>query len=174
MARFDRDEVEGAFRRYWRTGAVGEDWAGWSALFTEDADYHERVLGSMKGREAIHRWIVPIMDKYCELYTAYEWHMVDESGRAVVYMQNRRDHPSGEGVIDFPGITILQYAGDGRWSSEEDYWAVKVSTEAYKAYREACEKFDPDHPRKRTRRNWGKGPAWTRGGSGYADRGAQG
>ena len=36
-----------------------------------------------------------------------------EIGRAVVYMQNRRDHPSGRGVIDFPGITILQYAGDG-------------------------------------------------------------
>jgi hypothetical protein len=30
-----------------------------------------------------------------------------------VYMQNRRDHPSGTGTIDFPGITILGYAGDG-------------------------------------------------------------
>ena len=108
MARFNRDEVEEAFRHYWRTGAVGEDWPGWSDLFTEDAVYHERVLGSMKGRESIRRWILPIMDQYCELYTAYEWHMVDETRRVVVYMQNRRDHPSGKGVIDFPAITILQ------------------------------------------------------------------
>ncbi len=174
MASFRRDEVEEAFRNYWRTGAVGEDWEAWAELFTPDADYHERVLGSMKGREAIRNWIVPIMDQYGEIYTAYEWHMVDESGRAVVYMQNRRDHPSGTGVIDFPGITILQYAGDGLWSREEDYWAFKLSTEAVQEYRNACAKLDPEHPKKRTRREWGNGPAWTQGGPSYFDRGARG
>src|SRR5690348_8581107 len=96
MASHSRDELEAAFIRYWRTGAVGEDWDAWADLFTEDARYVEHVLGSMHGREAIRAWIKPIMAQYGEVYTAYEWHVVDPaSGRICVYMQNRRDHPSG-------------------------------------------------------------------------------
>jgi len=56
-------------------------------------------------------------------YTVYEWHTVDAgAGRVIVYMQNRRDHPSGKEVIDFPGVTLLDYAGGGLWNREEDFW----------------------------------------------------
>jgi hypothetical protein len=171
MAKFAREELERAFRQYWRTGAVGEDWDKWADLFTEDADYVEHVLGNMKGREAIRAWIKPIMVEYCELYTVYEWHMVDEaSGRVVVHMQNRRDHPSGKGTIDFPGITILQYAGDNQWSREEDYWAVPKGYATAEEYAAACKQFDPEHKQKRTRLHWGSGPAWTQGGRSYTER----
>jgi hypothetical protein len=164
MGKFRREELENAFQKYWRTGAVGEDWDGWADLFTEDANYVEHVLGSMKGREAIRAWIKPIMEQYCELYTAYEWHTVDEEqGRAIVYMQNRRDHPSGKGTIDFPGITILEYAGDGKWKREEDFWAVPAAGRATQEYVEACKKHDAEHKNRRTRHDWGQGPAWTRG-----------
>ena len=37
MPAFSRDELEQAFRTYWQTGAVGEDWDAWADLFTEDA-----------------------------------------------------------------------------------------------------------------------------------------
>jgi hypothetical protein len=37
-------------------------------------------------------------------------------------------------------------------------------------YAEACKQFDPDHAKKRTRRNWGNGPDWTRGAASYAER----
>ncbi|MBW2399924.1 MAG: nuclear transport factor 2 family protein [Deltaproteobacteria bacterium] len=125
MGSFKRDEIEQAFRKYWHAGAVAEDWNGFAEMFTEDAQYVEHVLGSMRGREAIRSWIVPIMEQYCELYTAYEWHTVDEDAdRVIVYMQNRRDHPSGSGTIDFPGITILHYAGGGLFDLEEDFWSV--------------------------------------------------
>jgi hypothetical protein len=168
---FSRDEVEDAFRTYWRTGAVGEDWDAWADLFTEDARYVEHVLGDMRGREAIRAWIKPIMAEYPELYTAYEWHSVDEaSGRVMVYMQNRRDHPSGRGTIDFPGITVLQYAGNGSWSLEEDFWAVPKAYKTVEEYAAACKEFDPGHREKRTRVNWGSGPEWTRGGRSWADR----
>ena len=171
MPAFRRDELEQAFRTYWRTGAVGEDWDGWANLFTEDADYVEHVLGSLKGREAIRAWIKPIMEQFCELYTVYEWHSVDpELGRVVVYMQNRRDHPSGEGVIDFPGITILDYAGDNRWKREEDFWAVPTAHQTVSDYAAACKEYDPEHQQKRTRFNWGSGPDWTRGARTWFDR----
>jgi hypothetical protein len=76
-------------------------------------------------------------------------------------MQNRRDHPDPtQPPIDFPGITILRYAGNGKWNYEEDYWAFTQATKASKEYAAACEKHDPDHARKRTRQNWPSSPAW--------------
>lgn len=171
MAAFSREEIEGAFIRYWRCGAVGEDWDAWSDRFTPDAKYVEHVLGVRNGREEIRAWIKPIMAQYGEIYTAYEWHMIDAAqARVCVYMQNRRDHPSGEGVIDFPGITILHYAGGGLFDYEEDYWSVpgaQAATEQYEAARKA---HDRDHRKKMTRLDWGNGPEWTRGGRSYADR----
>ena len=171
MGKFSRAEIEGAFQHYWQTGAVNEDWDGFADNFSENVMYVEHVLGTMNGREVVRAWIKPIMEKYCELYTAYEWHTIDEeNGRAIVYMQNRRDHPSGTGTIDFPGVTILEYAGDGMWGYEEDYWAVPAATESIKTYAEACAEHDPDHKRKRTRLHWGSGPAWTQGAVSWSER----
>jgi hypothetical protein len=119
----------------------------------------------------VRAWIKPIMAQYPELYTAYEWHMVDpETGRVCVYMQNRRDHPSGKGTVDFPGITILQYAGNGRFSREEDFWAVPQAGQTTTEYTKASKEIDPGHAAKRTRLDWGRGPAWTRGGRSYDER----
>jgi hypothetical protein len=78
--------------------------------------------------------------------------------------------PLGTGTIDFPGITILQYAGNGRWSREEDFWAVPKAYETVDTYAAACKEFDPKHRNRRTRRQWGKGPDWTRGGASWAER----
>jgi hypothetical protein len=171
MGRFGREELEGAFRHYWQTGAVGEDWAGFAALFTPDALYLEHVLGVRRGPEEIRAWLEPTMERYCELYTVYEWHMVDpEAERIVVYMQNRRDHPSGKGAIDFAGLTILHYAGDGRFDFEEDFWAVPAAQKAFKDYAAACKQHDPDHQARRTRLDWGNGPDWTRGAATWFER----
>jgi SnoaL-like protein len=168
---FAPEEIESAFRHYWRCGAVGEDWDAWVECFTDDVLYVEHVLGTMHGREAVRAWIKPIMAEFGELYTAYEWHMIDPAtGRVCVYMQNRRDHPSGEGTIDFPGITILRYAGDGRFASEEDFWAVPQAQRTREEYAAACLRHDPEHARRRTRRHWGNGPEWTRGGGTFAER----
>lgn len=158
-----REEVEQAFITYFRTGGVGEDWDGFADLFTEDAVYIEHVLGNMQGREEIRTWINSVMNEYPEIYTAYEWHQI-EGDRVVFYMQNRRDNPDPDGppTIDFPGISVLHYAGDGKWSYEEDLWAFPASIEASKQYAAACAKFDPEHPQKRTRLNWPASPAWAR------------
>jgi hypothetical protein len=165
MGPFERDEIEGAFRNYWSLGAVGEDWDAWvDECFTDDVTYVEHVMGDMSGREEVRSWIKPIMDDFCELYTAYEWHQVGDDGRVIAYMQNRRDNPEPGGEpIDFPGVTILQYAGDGRFSLEEDFWAYPAAMAASKQYLEAAATHDADHKQKRTRNDWGDGPPWTQG-----------
>ena len=124
--KYARNEVEQAFQKYWALGAVGEDWDAWcDECFTDDVTYIEHILGNRNGREEVRAWIKPTMEEYGEIYTAYEWHMVNDDGRVVVYMQNRRDHPDEkQPPIDFAGITILQYAGDGKFSLEEDFWSL--------------------------------------------------
>src|SRR4029434_2216462 len=77
MTQVDRDELESAFRRYWRTGAVGEDWDAWADLFTEDCTYFEHYYGAMTGREAVRAWIKPIMAKYGEIYPVSHGHTID-------------------------------------------------------------------------------------------------
>jgi hypothetical protein len=125
----------------------------------------------MSGREEVRAWIKPIMEDFGELYTAYEWHQIGDDGRVIAYMQNRRDNPEvGEAPIDFPGVTILQYAGDGRFSLEEDFWAYPTAMDASKRYAEACAAHDPGHKTKRTRLDWGDGPDWTVGAASWALR----
>jgi hypothetical protein len=161
---FPIEEVEAAFRNYWHTGAVREDWDGFAEVLTDDVEYREHFLGWMHGREEVRSWIKQIMADYSELYTVYEWHMVEPGGRVVVYMQNRRDNPEPDAPpIDFPGITVLQYAGDGKFSLEEDFWAVNDGMRTAKEYAEACARFDPEHAERRSRRDWGNGPDWARG-----------
>jgi len=169
VAAFDLEEIERAFRHFWHTGMIREDWSAWADLFTEDVIYEERVLGTMHGRETVRQWIVPLMEQYGEIYGVYDWHIAHPNGRVVFRMLNRRDHPSGEGHMDFPGVTILQYAGDGQWSREEDYWAESLGKEQWQAYERALAEHDPGHRDKRTRHRWGVGPDWSIGKASYWD-----
>ena len=42
--------------------------------------------------------------------------MCEPSGRIVVYMQNRRDNTDQSAPpIDFPGMNVIQYAGEGKF-----------------------------------------------------------
>jgi hypothetical protein len=165
---FDRDEVEAAFRKYWELGAVGEDWDAWcDECFTADVAYIEHQLGNRNGREEVRAWIKPTMEEYGSIYTVYEWHII-EGDRLVVSMQNRRDHPdASKPPIDFRGITILEYAGDGQFSSEEDFWSIAEGVATMKEWI-AATRDHADFLAQRSRRDWGTGPAWTIGAPDFA------
>jgi hypothetical protein len=162
--KFSHDELDLAFQTYWSTGCVSENWNSWADLFTEDVEYIEHQMGDLRGRETVRNWIVTLMDQYCEIYTPYSWHTVDAArGRVVFAMINRRDHPNGVDFIDFPGLSIIDYAGDGLWKRQEDYWAMPAGQAAYTEYEKALNALDPTHRARRTRRAWGNGPSWTHG-----------
>ncbi len=159
---FDLEEVEREFRRYWRVGLVDEDWPAWCQLFTDDVVYDERILGTLRGRVAVQSWIVPLMEKWPEIYGVYDWHDAQPSGRVFFRMINRRDRPGGGPALDFPGITILQYAGDGRWSRQEDYWGTLAARETAIEYERLLAAHDPAHRGRATRDDWDAGPDFTR------------
>ena len=117
----------------------------------------------MHGRDEIRAWIDPVMAGVPEIYTVLEWYMVD-GDRVVWRLQNRRDNPEPDKPpIDFPGISILHYAGDGMWDYEEDFWAFPMAQKAQAAYVDARAKHDPAHSLKMTRQHWPDAPDWARG-----------
>jgi hypothetical protein len=148
---FPRAEVEEAFRRYLVCGIVEEDWDAWAHCFTPDVEYHEHQLGLLQGRDAVLAWIAPLMEQFPEIYNAVDWHAID-GDRVAFDATNRRDNPElGGPPIDFDGVTILRYAGDGMFDREDDWWDMKGAMRAAEEYEKACEAHDPHHARKRTR-----------------------
>jgi SnoaL-like domain len=164
MSGYPRDEVDEAFQRYWKVGCVDEDWAAWTELFTPDVVYVDHFWGPLHGREEVDPWIHAVMKGVPEIYTVLDWYAID-GDRVVFRMQNRRDNPDGEGppYFDFPGLSVLTYAGDGLWCAEEDYWDRDGARRTTGEYVAACRRAGVTTPEERMRRgHWPDGPDWAR------------
>jgi hypothetical protein len=136
---YGRDEVEAAFRHYFLTGPVGEDWIAWSRLFTPDASYNDHFWGTFHGPAEIQRFLEGTMSFAAHVYSPLVWYNID--GAQVVYkVVNRADNPEPGGEpIEFPSLQVIKYAGDGKWASEDDWWTVaemKLFNQRYQAARE--------------------------------------
>ncbi len=78
-------------------------------------------------------------------------------------MVNRADNPEPGGPpIEFPSLQIIVYAGDGKWSSEEDWWIKAEMKRFNEQYAAACLAHDPGHEHTMTRLDWGDWVAWAR------------
>lgn len=152
---FDRNEVEEAFKNYFLVGPALEDWIGWTKCFTEDAVYFDHHYGYFRGREEIRLFLesTMMMGKHC--YTALEWYNID--GNQIVWKGiNRADHPDpSQPPFEFPSLQIIQYAGDGMFSSEEDWWLPAEMTKYAKGYWKACQEINPNFPEELSRAHWG-------------------
>jgi hypothetical protein len=164
MARFSRSEVEEEFARWWEVGNVGEDWDAWVDTFVPEVTYTEQFWGVLHGRDQVRTWINAVMKGVPEIYTVMDWYTIDD-GTVVFHCQNRRDNPAttGPAYWDFPGLSVIEYAGDGLWASEEDFWDVNGARRTSAEYAAACERAGATSPLQRmTRRHWPAGPAWAR------------
>ena len=120
----DVEEVEREFRRYFMTGPVLEDWQAWAGLFTDDATYFDHFYGTFTGPAEITKFLEGTMGAAPQVYSPLVWYVVD--GTRVAYkVLNRADNPQPGGQpIDFPSYQFIEYAGDGKWRSEEDVWLL--------------------------------------------------
>lgn len=125
-----REEVEAAFQRYWRLGALEERWADWPDCFTEDVHYVEHVYGEMRGRERVRAWITGLMASNTHIHAVLNWYLI-QGDRIVLHMRNRYYNPAGGPPIDFPGMTVLGYAGEGLFSYEEDWWSMAAGRDCH-------------------------------------------
>lgn len=126
--------VEEAFHGIWTTGSIEEDWAHWPDHLTEDVLYVERIFGTMRGREAVRSWITTLMVELSDVHAVLNWYIV-KGDRVVLNMTNRYYHPDPAAApIDFAGLSVLEYAGDGLFGYEEDYWDAKGASAAYEQF----------------------------------------
>ena len=128
MGTYTRAELEAGLRIYNaardRASETG-DWSIWAEVFTDDADYVEHAYGTFKGRAAIRDWITKVMAPFPHMTFPQDWVAFDETAGAVVFQcQNRLAHPtdSAGAPFEFPTWTRLVYAGNGKWSCEEDIY----------------------------------------------------
>lgn len=135
---FDRKEVEASFQKY--EEAVLEagrtmNWRAWiENSFTEDAVYIDRALGTSKGRANIIAWMDSLMDSFPgEFSYRPDWHVID-GDRVVSYHHDGFPDPTTGVPYECPVVSILDYAGDGRWSYEEDVYNVKEFEAALNSY----------------------------------------
>ena len=129
MGRWTRQELEQQFAHYEavaQQAATSGDWNAWAELFTEDAEYIEHLYGTMQGREAIRAWITETMSSYPgDQMAAFpvEWSIVDEDrGWIACQIWNRMADPGDGSVHQAYNFTLLKYAGEGLWASEEDIY----------------------------------------------------
>jgi SnoaL-like domain len=157
MTRTDsRAEVEEAFRHYFLTGPVLEDWAAWSQLFSDDAVYFDHFYGRFRGPVEIKKFLEATMGFAPHVYSPLEWYNLDRN-RIVYKVWNRADNPDPTGPpAQFPSLQIIEYAGDGKWSSEEDWWLVKEMKQFNADYENMCQAAGkPDFKNEMSRRDWG-------------------
>ncbi len=129
MGQYSRAELEAAFQDYQdevdRIAGSG-DWSRFADLFTEDATYVEHAYGTFHGREEIRGWITRTMAEFpgsAMPHFPIRWHLVDEDrGRIVCDVWNELHDPGDGEPHGASNLTILTYAGDGRWSGEEDVY----------------------------------------------------
>jgi hypothetical protein len=141
MGHWSRDELEKAFASYLeagaRAGATG-DWSQWPEIFTEDATYIEHLFGTFHGRDEIRQWITSTMSQFpgneMDQFPA-NWYVIDEErGWIVAEIVNRMKDLGDGSVHQATNLTVLKYAGDGKWSSEEDVYNPATFVEMIKVW----------------------------------------
>jgi hypothetical protein len=94
----------------------------------------------MDGREAVRSWIVGLMAQRADVHALLDWYVIS-GPRLILNMTNRYYNPDPDGPpFDFPGLSVLGYAGDGLFGYQEDYWSQRLAKVAYTSWAAAVER----------------------------------
>ena len=124
MADYPRQEVQEALDNYLRVKAKADarevGWEALSDLFTEDATFIDPSWGRSVGREAISQFMHDSMQGLEGWTFPNEWTAID-GNHVIIKFLNRLPGQRPDGTYyEVPGVQVLDYAGGGRFSREED------------------------------------------------------
>ena len=140
---FERGEVEEAYHNFVAVGDSG-DWSAWADLHTKDGLWIEHAFGEIRGREAIRSTILKLMAPVPMMIFPVEFFMIE--GNRVVYYpwQVMPDPKGGDAVYRFGCVTILEYAGHGEFSLQEDLYNPREGEQVIKRWIDAGGQFAGD------------------------------
>jgi ketosteroid isomerase-like protein len=96
---------------------------GWDALadfFTEDATFIDPAWGRVEGLAHIRAFLVESMSGLEDWRFPHQWHVL-EGSRLVTHWLNRLPGRRADGSFyEAPGVSIFEYARDGRFRFELD------------------------------------------------------
>jgi ketosteroid isomerase-like protein len=95
-------------------------WSALAGFFTEDAVFVDPAWGRVEGRDAIATFMDESMAGLDDWRFPEQW-TIAEGNRVVTFWWNRLPGTRADGTpYQAPGISILTYAGDGKFSHEVD------------------------------------------------------
>jgi ketosteroid isomerase-like protein len=129
MSAHDRAEVQKAIEKFKQANYEAErdgDWSRLAAFYTDDAVYTYVGLAAgglveARGRDEIRKLVLQRdMETYRGWTYPFDWIAID-GDRVITKWWNRAPgtHPDGK-RIQCPGMSVLEYAGDGRFKSQFD------------------------------------------------------
>ena len=164
-----REEVAAAANRFADANVRAEEERDWSPLadfYTDDAVYTYVGLSSnglveARGKEEIRRIVMGRdMQDYAGWTFPFQWIVID-GNRVVTRWSNRAPERRADGsVIECPGMSVLEYAGDGKFKSQfnlYDRLSVKAVLDEAAAIRgDAGEATDMKPQKKKAKKKAGK------------------
>jgi hypothetical protein len=123
------DEMEAAWEEFQRLGARGRDWPAWANLFTDDALYIEHCIGRFHGSSGVLAFILDAMEPVAPMTFSVDWAIIDPPYLAFDIWNHMPDPGDGQ-RYSFSNLTVLEYAGGGKWRLEEDFYSPKDSGRA--------------------------------------------
>jgi ketosteroid isomerase-like protein len=101
-----------------RIDAGEKDWKALAAFFTDDATFVDPAWGRVEGIEAITEFLHDSMVGLDDWDFPEIWTTVD--GDRVVSMFLNRIPGADGSWHEVPGVSVMEYAGDGRFGAESD------------------------------------------------------
>ncbi len=135
-----REEVERELEAYRARGALAVatgDWNQWADQFTPDAKYLEHHYGRFDGQADIRAWITGVMQPFPTMEFPIKLATIQGNRVCAVIPNVLPDPKGGDAYYGFDVNVILHYAGDGKWSYEEDVYNPTEAQAAVKAWVEA-------------------------------------
>ena len=133
MANFSREEIQRALDAHRRINAradareVGRE--ALAEMFTEDATFIDPAWGRFTGREDIRRFMRDSMQGLDDWSFPVMWTLID-GNRVIIKHMNRLPGQRPDGTYyEVPIISTLEYAGNGKFSYEEDILNMAHLTE---------------------------------------------
>ncbi len=136
MPTYEREEIERAFEHKIALQEK-DDWEAFGQTFTEDAVYVEHHEGTFRGRDEILAWLIPVMARCKDWSYPIDWVAID-GNRVIYHWQNRLPGKRADGSpYQFAGVSIADYAGNGRWSFQEDIYNWERALEVLREWKAA-------------------------------------